>query len=184
MKQQIDKLVTEALQQFAKQIETEAGSLLASAGLGHISPKSEIKKGLLGMDYTLSLPGYNVYVEYGVKGTEAVPAGAENSPFQYKNNGASADMISSLRQWAGRKGIEAKLRNTPLQATNKRKRLKTAVPDLQTGLAFAMATTIKKRGLSPKKILEQTLTDERLQTLADDIATRLQTEAVVWLGTG
>lgn len=181
MKKEIDALVTEALKTFSSTIEKEATSLLATAGIGHIVPKTEIKKGLLGMDFTLKLPGYNLYVEYGVKGTETTPAGAEDSPFAYKHLGASKEMIDGLHQWASRKGIEPEPKKSPLKNTNTRKRLKQTEGNPQTTLAFAMATSIKKRGLSPKKILEKTLTDERLQALADDISTRLKQEATVWL---
>ena len=181
MKNEIDKLVTEALQSFAASIEAEAKKQLANAGIAHITPKTEVKKGLLGVDFSLSLPGYTIYVEHGVRGTENTPAGTDDSPFEYKHLHPSKEMINNLRQWASSKGITPKPRESKLKKTNTRKRLKEALPNPETQLAFAMAKSIKKRGLSPKKILEKTLTNERLQALADDISVRLKQEATVWL---
>lgn len=48
MNNPIDKAITQALTQFAKEVESEAVALLSAEGLGHIIPKAEIKKGLLG----------------------------------------------------------------------------------------------------------------------------------------
>ena len=164
MNNPIDKAITQALTQFAKEVESEASALLSAEGLGHIIPKAEIKKGLLGVDFVLSLPGYNIYIEHGVKGVHDTPEGAENSPFQYKHLGASSDMISSIKSWTRRKG---------LGATNTRKKLKDTTNDPKTAMAFAIATSVKKRGLSPKKVMQNTLTDTRLQNLADALAAKV-----------
>lgn len=175
----IDKTIAETLTQFAKDLESEASALLGAEGLGHITPKTEIKKGLLGVDFILSFPGYSIYIEHGVKGVENIPEGAEESPFRYKHLGASTDMINSIKSWASRKGLEPKPK--ALKATNTRKKLKDTVSDPKTAMAFAIATSVKKRGLSPKKVMQKTLTDERLQNLADDLATKVGEEVAVQL---
>lgn len=171
MNNPIDKTIAQTLTKFAKDVESEASTLLGAEGLAHITPKAEIKKGLLGVDFVLSLPGYNIYIEHGVKGVEETPSGAEESPFQYKHLGASSDMISSIKSWAGRKGLEPKPKG--LENTNSRKKLKDTTNDPKTAMAFAIATSVKKRGLSPKKVMQNTLTDTRLQNLADALAAKV-----------
>ena len=171
MNNPIDKAITQALTQFAKEVESEAVALLSAEGLGHIIPKAEIKKGLLGVDFVLNLPGYNIYIEHGVKGVEGTPEGAEDSPFQYKHLGASTDMINSIKNWAGRKGLEPKPMG--LKGTSTRKKLKDTTNDPKTAMAFAIATSVKKRVLSPKKVMQNTLTDTRLQNLADALAAKV-----------
>lgn len=179
MKHEIDKTIAQALTKFAKEVESEASALLGAAGLGHITPKTEIKKGLLGVDFVLSLPGYNIYIEHGVKGVENTPEGAENSPYQYKHLGASNDMINSIKSWASRRGLEPKPK--ALTKTNTRKKLKDTISDPKTAMAFAIATSVKKKGLSPKKVMQKTLTDERLQNLADELANKVGEEFTVQL---
>lgn len=180
MSNAIDKILANTLQQFAAQIEEEAKQYLGETGLGHLTPHTEVIQTPTGRGIVFLVPGYTVFVEHGVKGTENTPQGAEDSPFTYKHMGLSTEMVDSLRSWVGRKGLTPKTKPSSLQNTNRRQSLKQSDP--KTAMAFALGKSIKKKGLSAKKVFAQTLSDAHLQTLADDIATQLQKEITVLLG--
>ncbi len=179
MSNNINTIITEVLTEFAAEIKSKASKLLAAEDLGHITPQTEVVKTKTGGYVSFLLPGYTVFIEQGVKGTENIPNGTGDSPFQYQHLGVSKEMIGNIRQWAGRKGLSPKAKNSPLKNTNTRKKLKETTSNPETAMAFAIAKSVKKKGLSAKKVVENTLTDECLQALANTISQKIEKEVLV-----
>lgn len=182
MSNTINKIITNILTDFGVEIEAKASELLGANSLGHITPQTEVITTETGKGMIFLLPGYKVFIEHGVKGTENIPDGADDSPFQYQHLGVSRDMISGIHQWAGRKGLSPKTKDSSLNTTNTRRKLKEGKSDPETAMAFAIAKSVKKRGLSARKVIKQTLTDKRMQTLANTIAQKIEKDVIIQLG--
>jgi hypothetical protein len=181
MNPDINRIVIEVFNAFAAEIKGIAKEPLGANGLAHIVPETEIIASKKGATLVFKLPGYTIFVEHGVKGTESTPAGAETSSYSYKHLGVSKDMLGNISQWARRKGLSPKTKKTSLNKTNTRRKLKESNSNPETSMAFAIAKSVKKRGLSAKKIIANTLTSERLQALTNTIGKKIEKDVLLHL---
>lgn len=166
----INQNVLKAFEDFASQIEAEAGNILADAGFENVIPKTELKDTTFGISYEFSLSGLNPYIEYGVKGVYYTCKGAENSPFQFKHLHPSEKMIDNIFSWTSKKGIFAKPKKTSLKNKPPKEETSKTIYDRQIALTFAVAKNIKKRGIAPKGILKQLFTEDRLKELSEKVS--------------
>ncbi len=181
MNPDINRIVIEVFNAFATEIKSIAKEQLGANGLAHIVPETEIIASNKEATLVFKLPGYTVFVEHGVKGTESTPMGTETSPYSYKHLGVSKEMLGNISQWARQKGLSPKTKKTSLDTTNTRRKLKESHTNPETSMAFAIAKSVKRKGLSAKKIIANTLTPERLQALTNAIGKKIEKDVLLHL---
>jgi hypothetical protein len=87
---------------------------------------------------------YYKFVNKGVKGTQGGP----NSPYAFKNNFVSKSFMLSIRKWIIRHGLKSNskpAKRNPLGTEAKTKNF----TESTNAMAYAVATSIKKKGLKP-----------------------------------
>jgi hypothetical protein len=107
----------------------------------------------------ISVLDYYKFIDQGVKGLYSTPAGAQSSPYKFKNLGVSKAFKNQIRKWIIRHGLKANAR--PVTKENFKHaigREQKAKPfsGKPTGdsIAYAVAKSIKKKGIKPTKFWE------------------------------
>jgi len=111
------------------------GSLKAS-----IVP-SEIKLSSNGISVSITADDYGNYIEEGVKGVENQSI---DSPFSFKTIGVSKDHAEAVAKWIPARGIQPRENQTI------------------KSLSYALATSIKKKGIKPQPWQSKVFTDETM----------------------
>lgn len=90
-----------------------------------------------------------VFIDKGVNGVEH----SQGSPYSFKTKKPSIGMKNSIKSWLRRRGARA-MKYTAISKTERKdqgiKRMKTKA-DSQDGLAWAVATSVKKKGIRATK---------------------------------
>jgi hypothetical protein len=107
---------------------------------------------------TLEMPDYYTFIDLGVKGTESDPGTFGN--YQYKHNFASRAMIDAISQWISFKAIRVRTSNQ--QSTQN-------VLSQRKSMAFAIATSVKKKGIKGTQFYSKAINDKEFDKLASDL---------------
>ena len=99
----------------------------------------------------IEMNGYWKYVDLGVKGAKS-SAKAPNSPFQYRNK---MPPPRAIQEWIAFKGI-------PLQGDDKQA--------ANRSLSFLIAKRIRDFGTKETRFFSDSLTEDKINVLVDDIA--------------
>jgi hypothetical protein len=103
---------------------------------------------------------YYRWIDKGVKGVR----GGGNSPYSFKNTFVSKKMMQEIRKWLIREGLKARTRETirkPLGQERKGRRF--ANTDKTTSFAYAVARSIKIKGIKPTNFWSDTEVEVRKQ---------------------
>jgi hypothetical protein len=96
----------------------------------------------------INVASYYKFVDAGVKGIQDEKGGS--SPYSFKNLHVSKSFQEQVRKWLIREGLKVRTssaRKLPIKHESKGHAFKNA--DKTSALAYAVATSIKKKGLKP-----------------------------------
>lgn len=123
-----------------------------------LQPVFDVRIDKNGVSWTLTYnKDYWQYIEHGVNGTE----NSQGSKFSFSNGGKRIP-IKPLQGWIEKRGLRIQ---TKAGVKGKSKGL--AIDKGRKSLAFAMSTSIKKKGIKPKPFVDNILTQE----LRDELKT-------------
>jgi hypothetical protein len=178
--------VEAVLAQFAEQYIKDASNNLQSAGAvssGELIKSMRFVVAPVNQGYKLSIliADYYDFVNLGVRGVKSSKAPA--SPYSFKTLTVGYEMANSIGKWATRHNLKAVKQNK----TFKHRQVST-FRDTSMSTAFAIATGIKKKGLSATYFWDKTyntlvpeLGPRLAKALQQDVATILR-ELVVKRG--
>lgn len=138
----------------------------------------------LGGVYSIDISVYDYYkwVNKGVKGVNT--NSKVNSPYSFRNLGVSTAFRLAIKHWIIRHGLKAMVKETRLKKHRlgtERKKLDFKTRDEANSLAYAVAVSIKKRGLKPTGFwdnAESATTKEVEKTLGNAFAIAIVNEIV------
>lgn len=158
--------VEAVLAEFAKEYIKDASNNLQSAGAvssGELIKSMRVNIAPVNNGYKLSImiADYYDYVNLGVRGVKSSKAPA--SPYSFKTLTVGYEMANSINKWAIRHNLKAVNQNKVF----KHRQVKT-FSDTSMSTAFAIATGIKKKGLSATYFWDKTY-----NTLVPELGPRL-----------
>jgi hypothetical protein len=112
---------------------------------------------------------YAPYIEFGTKGRTLIPSGLEDYAAQFKGGGGGnfKEFIAAITAWIKRKGIKT---GTYSVKTRRRIGNKAKREQEDKGLAYAIALSIRKKGIKARPFMFPAYMEEKtklLKTLAD-----------------
>lgn len=119
-----------------------------------------------GVSMNLFIADYYRFVDEGVSGTEQ---GIPGAPFNFKYKRAGTKFAKAISGWIAQASVPDKTRKGKFDANK------------PSPLAYAIATSIKKRGLKPKLFFKSNLTQDRIDDLKARIAKQLSREINITL---
>lgn len=123
----------------------------------------------------ISVLDYYKFVNKGVKGLQGGPA----SPFSFKNLHVSKAFATSIRKWVIRYALKARTKPAKTHPLGAEK--KAVFKDTSNAMAYAIATSIKKKGLKATNFwdkAEQTTQEQVEKTLGNAFAISIVNEIV------
>jgi hypothetical protein len=113
------------------------------------------------MELDIELKSYYKFLDRGVKGTEG---GA--GEFSFKNNHPSKKMRKSIGEWIRRRGMRSRgyAKKYRPYGQVETKDTSTGSTDPQDSMIWAMATSIKKKGIKPTKFFSNAIAKGRRET--------------------
>lgn len=126
----------------------------------------------------ISVLDYYKFVNKGVKGLNNGINGAQ-SPFSFKNIGVSKAFMISIRKWVIRHALKARVKPAKTHPLGAEK--KAVFKDTSNAMAYAIATSIKKKGLKATNFwdkAEQTTQEQVEKTLGNAFAISIVNEIV------
>ena len=103
------------------------------------------------------LPDYSVFIDLGVRGVQN--KSKTFGSYAFKNLFVGYKMLSSIEDWISRKGIKVRQGKEPLKN----------VLDRRKNIAFAIARSVKKKGIEGTLFYSSVFTEAHLQVLAQRI---------------
>lgn len=119
-----------------------------------------------GLTMNLYLADYYQFVDEGVSGIEKPIAG---SPYSFKFKRPGKKFAKQISGWVAQAGVPDKTRKGKFDANK------------PSPLAYAIATSIKKRGLRPKLFFKSNLTADRILQLQDRLSEELSRQIQITL---
>jgi hypothetical protein len=101
---------------------------------------------------------YYRFVNKGVKGTQGGPS----SPYAFKNNFVSKSFMLSIRKWLIRHGLKSNSRPAQKNPLGTEKKTR-SFTESSNAMAYAVATSIKKKGLKPTGFWDKAETTTQAQ---------------------
>lgn len=112
----------------------------------------------------LGMPDHYDFIDKGVKGVERIPVRTGQSPYQFRTIRPNAKMVQELLPWMRSRAI--------VPRNEAGKRINHNIGKRLTGLAYAIATSIKKHGIEAVPFYSTVVNDARIQRLSDEFLER------------
>ena len=141
-----DELIQDMRTDLDRQVKSKRNNLAQS-----ISPSLIVTRN--GVSMELSLADYYDFVDKGVNGMQ----GNQGSIYSYKTARPSKKHAQAIAEWITDAGIDFKGRGSDNYAK------------ARLNAAYAMATSIKKKGLKPKPFYDKNITQARVDDLSQRI---------------
>lgn len=119
-----------------------------------------------GITMQLYIADYYQFVDEGVSGVEKPISG---SPFSFKFKRPGKKFAQQIQGWIADASVPDKTRKGDFSK------------DKPSPLSYAIATSIKKRGLKPKLFFKANLTQDRIQKLQDMLSAELSRQIQITL---
>ena len=141
-----DELIQDMRTDLDRQVKSKRNNLAQS-----ISPSLIVTRN--GVSMELSLADYYDFVDKGVNGMQ----GNQGSIYSYKTARPSKKHAQAIAEWITDAGIDFKGRGSDNYAK------------ARLNAAYAMATSIKKKGLKPKPFFDKNINQARVEDLSQRI---------------
>lgn len=143
----------------------EAANRIATGALAESIQPTEVE--IFGSVYRVEirLADYYKFVDEGVKGWQDERGGA--SPYQFKRTPPGKKMVTEIRKWVIREGLKGRGRENR-RMVGRRDTRRNSITDTSTRTAYAISSSIKKKGLRPSHFWRDTVAQMR-----QDIETEL-----------
>lgn len=136
---ELSKLFVEAFVEYMNSDDVSASGTLA---------QSVIAVPINGLVFEIQADEYYKFVDQGVNGTKR----KYGSEFSFKHETASRSHAQQIKQWIPQRGLTKP----------------SSIPTYDS-FAYAIATSIKRKGIKPKNITENVITKKALQKIQDDL---------------
>ena len=124
----------------------------------------------------IEIPQYGIYIEEGVKGAKKTYRESAKSPFQFKDKMPPTSVFSGKFGWISQRGLidKAKLR----KKHKTKKQLREAVINENKRLAFAIAKSIRDKGIKGYHFIQQTLNSNIIDAMVSELADNTSKEII------
>lgn len=182
------KGLQEILSQYANELVGEMKTnLLASmrmraSEVGGIQPHASTLQQMMTIELRtdavfIRMPFYAIFIEEGVKGAKSTYDESKDSSYRFKDKMPPTRVFSGAGGWIARRGLID--RRTIRERTGKKgKDLKDAVVKENKRLAFAIAKSIREKGIKGYHFIDKAMRSDMLDKLVSTLAEQTEKEIV------
>lgn len=122
----------------------------------------------------INVADYYTFVDQGVRGWQNEKGGS--SPYQFKHSPPGKKMVNEIRKWVIKEGLKGR-GSENRRIVGRRDTRRHSITDTSTATAYAISSSIKKKGLTPSHFWSDTV-KEMQQKIADELSLALKVDII------